>query len=233
MTPDPQLGKLESINTSVYLTEYNHYILFYFSRQDLNEHHHSVLFWAPIQAHLWYSWFWSRPVNHILTICSSFRLQASFWFPFLVRNAWVISFGNMTNPNQSFSPNYIETGILRWFVVFMLVLPFTSLSLKKKSPNTKLIGGTQCSLSSTVEPGFLLTCSGCAIKTVRPASSPGLWVHDFQSWMARVSQGRILADIIREGVILTPFAHRGSQEFTERKWKEGGFTVWGCAVWMT
>lgn len=55
MTPDPQLGKLESINTSVYLTEYNHYILFSFSRQDLDEHHHSVLFWAPLQAHLWYS----------------------------------------------------------------------------------------------------------------------------------------------------------------------------------
>lgn len=76
-------------------------------------------------------WFWSRPVNHILTICSSFRLQASFWFPFLVWNAWVISFGNMTNPSQSFSPNHTERGILRWFAVFVLVLPFTSLSLKK------------------------------------------------------------------------------------------------------
>lgn len=84
VTPDFQLGKLESINTSVYLTEHNYYILLRFNSQNLNEHHHSVLFWAMIQAHPGTVDFWRLAVNHIFTICSSFRLQASSWFPFLV-----------------------------------------------------------------------------------------------------------------------------------------------------
>lgn len=106
------VGKLESINTSVYLTEHNYYILFCFNSQGLNEHHHSVLFWAMIQAHLGTVDF--EALQSIISpqFVLFFSLQASSWFPFLVWKPWVICSGNMTNPNQSFSPNYIEIGIV-------------------------------------------------------------------------------------------------------------------------
>lgn len=151
-TPDPQLGKLERISTSVFLTEYNHYILFYFHSQGLNEHHHSVLFWATVQAHLWCSWFWSLTVNHILTICSSFRLQASSWFPALVWNAWVIPFGNKTNPNQSFSPSCAETGIVCWLVFFSFPSHHSPLKLSQYNADWR---HTTPSLF-TVTPQFLI-----------------------------------------------------------------------------
>lgn len=81
-TRSPSWGNWESISVCVPKRAQLLHLLS-FSSQDLTEHHHSVLFWAMIQAHLWYSWFRSLAVvSSQFVLLSGFRHPLDFHFLF-------------------------------------------------------------------------------------------------------------------------------------------------------